>query len=137
MPEGPGHAGADRLAAAHQWGDLAGGLPAAGPLLDAAVGEAAAAGAQYADVRLSETQELRLYAVSGRAPDERVEGSLGLGVRVLVDGVWGFASLPLREAGDAVVAAGLALRNARAAAAGPRERVVLPPRPAESGRYQT
>ena len=107
------------------------------PLLDAAVGEAAAAGAQYADVRLSETQELRLYAVSGRAPDERLEGSLGLGVRVLVDGVWGFASLPLREAGDAALAARLAVRNAAAAAAGSPERVTLPPRPPESGRYQT
>ena len=127
----------DELAAAHRWGELAGGLAAAGPLLDAAVGRAAGGGASYADVRLSETQELRLYAVSGRAPDERVEGSLGLGVRVLVDGVWGFASLPLREAGDAVLAADLALRNARAAAAGSRERVVLPPRPAQSGRYQT
>ena len=88
-------------------------------------------------MRLSETQELRLYAVSGRAPDERVEGSLGLGVRVLVDGVWGFASLPLREAGDAALAARLAVRNAAAAAAGSPERVTLPPRPPESGRYQT
>ena len=57
----------DELAAAHRWGELAGGLAAAGPLLDAAVGEAAAAGAQYADVRLSEVEELRLYAVSGMA----------------------------------------------------------------------
>jgi TldD protein len=125
------------LDAAHQWGELAGGLAAAAPLLDAAVGEATAGGACYADVRLGETQELRLYAVSGRAPDERVEGSLGLGVRVLVDGVWGFASLPLRDAGDAVLAARLAVTNARAAAAGSRERVVLPPRPAECGRYQS
>ena len=60
----------DELAAAHRWGELAGGLAAAGPLLDAAVGRAAGGGASYADVRLSETQELRLYAVSGRAPDE-------------------------------------------------------------------
>jgi TldD protein len=127
----------DALGAAHRWGELASGLAGAGPLLDAAVGRAAEGGASYADVRLSETQELRLYAVSGRAPDERLEGSLGLGVRVLVDGVWGFASLPLREASDAVLAAELALRNARAAAAGSRDRVVLPPRPAESGCYQT
>ena len=127
----------EELTPAHQWGDLGGGLATAGPLLDAAVGAAAAAGASYADVRLSETQELRLYAVSGRAPDERLEGNLGLGVRVLVDGVWGFASLPLREAADADLAARLAVANARAAAAGSRERVVLPPRPAECGQYQT
>jgi len=139
VSDSPGNATAANggLAAAHRWGDLSGGLAAAGPLLDDAVGEAAAAGAQYADVRLSETEELRLYAVSGRAPDERVEGSLGLGVRVLVDGVWGFASVPLREAGDAALAARLAVRNAAAAAAGSPERVSLPPRPPETGRYQT
>jgi TldD protein len=125
------------LSTGHRWGDLAGGLATAGPLLDAAVGAAAEGGASYADVRLSETQELRLYAVSGRAPDERIEGSLGLGVRVLVDGVWGFASRPLRDAGDAAAAARDAVRNARAAASGSRERVTLPPRAAESGCYQT
>ena len=122
------------LGPAHRWGDLAGGLATAGPLLDAAVGAAAAGGASYADVRLSETQELRLYAVSGAAPDERIEGSLGLGVRVLVDGVWGFASRPLRDAADAVAAARDALGNARAAAVGSRERVTLLPRAAERRR---
>ncbi len=127
----------EELTPAHQWGDLGGGLATAGPLLDTAVGVAAADGASYADVRLSETQELRLYAVSGRAPDERLEGNLGLGVRVLLDGVWGFASLPLREAADAGLAARLAVANARAAAVGSRERVMLPPRPAECGQYQT
>lgn len=134
VSEGTGNWAAE---AAHQWGDLAGGLAVAGPLLDAAVAAADAGGASYADVRLSETEELRLYAVSGRAPDERVEGSLGLGVRVLIDGVWGFAALPLRDAGDAALAARLAVTNARAAATGSRERVVLPPRPAECGSYQS
>ena len=130
-------AGTDALTAAHRWGSLAAGLGAAGPLLDAAVGAAAEGGASFADVRLSETEELRLYAVSGRAPDERTEGSLGLGVRVLVDGVWGFASRPLRETGDAAAAAREAIRNASAAAAGSRERVTLPSRAAECGSYQT
>ena len=134
MSEQLPHAAQADLGPAHRWGDLAGGLAAAGPLLDAAVGTAAAAGgASYADVRLSETQELRLYAVSGSAPDERIEGSLGLGVRVLVDGVWGFASRPLRDAADAGAAARDALRNARAAAAGSRERVMLPPCPGHPG----
>jgi len=131
------HAAHEDLGPAHRWGDLAGGLATAGPLLDDAVGAAAAGGASYADVRLSEAQELRLYAVSGGAPDERIEGSLGLGVRVLVDGVWGFASRPMRDAADAVAAARDALRNARAAAVGSRERVTLPPRAAECGLYQT
>ena len=137
MSEQLPHAAQADLGPAHRWGDLAGGLAMAGPLLDDAVGAAAAGGASYADVRLSETQELRLYAVSGGVPDERIEGSLGLGVRVLVDGVWGFASRPLRDAADAVAAARDALRNARAAAVGSRERVTLLPRAAECGLYQT
>ena len=127
----------DALAPAHRWGDLGDGLAAAGPLLDAAIGAAAAPDVSYADVRLSEAEELRLYATSGRATDERVEGNLGIGVRVLADGVWGFASRPLREASDAAAAARDALANARAAAAGSRERVMLPARPAECGFYQT
>lgn len=132
MPEPAGL----EVSAEHRWGDLADGLRAVGPLLDAAVGTAESMGAGYADVRLSETQELRLYASSSGAPDERIEGSLGIGVRVLVNGVWGFASRPLREDADAARAAREAYRNAEAAA-GSRERVSLPRRSAECGGYQT
>ena len=107
------------------------------PLLDAAVGEAAAAGAQYADVRLSETQELRLYAVSGRAPDERVEGRLGLGGPGAGRRRVGVRLVPLAGR-RAALAARLAVRNAAAAAAGSTG-AGHPPAPAagESGRYQT
>ncbi len=128
MPEAP-------LAAAHRWGSLDDALARA--LTGAAVDEARAAGATFADVRLSETEELRLYAVSGQAPDERVEGHAGLGVRVVVDGAWGFASRPLVDVDDARAAARAAVTNARAAAPYSTERVALPPREGESGHYQT
>ena len=124
------------LASAHQWGELSGGLQAAGPWLDAALGEAAAGGASYADVRLSETEELRLYAVSNRPVDERLEGNAGIGVRVLVDGVWGFASLPLEGKDDAVRAARLAVASANAGATS-AHKVELPACPAAEGFYQT
>lgn len=124
------------LAVAHRWGELAGGLDAAAPTLEAALGEADALGAAYADVRLSETEELRLYAVSARPVDERVEGNAGIGVRVLVDGVWGFGSIPLAGADDGARAARLAIANARAATASAR-RIDLPPCPPAVGFHQS
>lgn len=127
----------DRLLPAHRWGNLGRGLRDAVPLLEEAVAEAITAGASFADVRLSEVEELRLYAVLGRDSDERIECNAGIGVRVLVDGVWGFASLPLRGGGEASFAARLAVANAHASGAGSLARVTLPPRPSESGCYQS
>jgi TldD protein len=105
-------------------------------MLDDALGHAAEQGASFADVRLSETEELRLYAVSSRPVDERLEGNAGIGVRVLVDGSWGFASVPLSGDDDARRAARLAVANARAAA-GSRRRIELPECPAQDGFHQT
>ena len=129
------------LAPAHRWGELSGGLPGVADLLESAIDEARALGASFADARLSETEELRLYAVSGRPVDERVEGNAGIGVRALVDGAWGFASIPLAGDDDGRRAARLAVAGARAAAdtvpTHPTGRVDLPPCPPASGSYQT
>ena len=57
--------------------------------------------AEFADARLIECEELRTYHGSAADPDERVERNLGIGVRVLVDGAWGFASQPLSDPYDA------------------------------------
>lgn len=121
---------------AHAWGESA-DARAAGRLLDAALDGAAGPGVTYADVRLVECEELRLYAHHGAAPDERVEHSLGIGVRVLCDGAWGFAGLPLGDAATARDAARRAVANAAAAAGAGTERVTLPPRPGVSGRHST
>ena len=120
---------------AHHWGDVSSELAAT--LTRAAIDEAMAGGATFADVRLSETEEMRLYAVSGSAPDERLEGHSGLGVRVIVDGAWGFASQPLTDVNDARAVARIAVASARSGAENSRERVTLPERPAESGVYAT
>ena len=123
------------LITAHQWGDVH--RAAANALMKQAIAAAREAGAQFCDVRLSETEEMRLYAVSGVAADERLEGHAGIGVRVLVDGVWGFASRPLRDGDDGRDVALAAVANARAAQVGSPRRVELPARPAEVGFYQT
>ena len=128
------------LGPAHRWGDLSGGLECVAGLLEAAIDEARALGASFADARLSETEELRLYAVSGRPVDERLEGNAGIGVRALLDGAWGFASIPLAGEDDGRRVARLAVAGARAAAdniRNPRGRVDLPPCPPASGAYQT
>jgi TldD protein len=119
---------------AHDWGDLAGESAAAALLatalstLDNRV--------EYGDARLVEGEELRLYHRSGRDPDERLEHSAGIGVRVLCDGRWGFAAAPLTDGRTPARVAERAIAVARAdARAGPR--AVLPARPAASGRYET
>lgn len=118
---------------AHEWGDLASDESAA-VLLDHALSTVDRV--EYADVRLVEAEELRAYHQLGRDPDERLEHSLGIGVRVLVDGAWGFASAPLTDAGTPATVAVHAIGVARAGGgSGPRQQ--MPPGEPHSGRYET
>ena len=119
---------------AHLWGDLADDEAAAALLASAM--STIDSRVDYGDARLVEAEELRLYHQLDRDPDERLEKSIGIGVRVLVDGSWGFAAAPLSDAAVPARTAERAIAVARAGVgAGPR--VVFPPRPAASGRYQT
>ncbi|MET3805840.1 TldD protein [Nakamurella sp. UYEF19] len=120
--------------AANAWGDMADDAGAA-KVLEQAL-SALGGDVDFADVRLIEAEELRLYHRSGADPDERVEHNLGIGVRVLVDGAWGFASRPLIGDGDAVATARRAVAVARAGVGlGPPVR--LPARAGTSGGYRT
>jgi TldD protein len=119
---------------AHAWGAMAADAEAA-TLMEEALADLAGV-VQYADVRLIECEEMRLYAQLGADADERVEHSLGIGVRVLVDGCWGFASRPLLATGDPGAAARQAVATARASA-GTTAPVSMPARPPLSGRYET
>ena len=47
---------------------------------------------QYADVRVVETRERNLATKNGKVGTTSSDESLGLGVRVLAQGCWGFAS---------------------------------------------
>ncbi|HEX3593406.1 MAG TPA: TldD/PmbA family protein [Pseudonocardiaceae bacterium] len=118
---------------AHDWGDLATG-GSADAVLDDALG--ALAGVEYADVRLVEGEELRAYHQLGQDPDERVEHTAGIGVRVLRDGAWGFASAPLADSGTAASVARRAVSVALAGA-GTGPPVRLPAREPHSGSYTT
>src|SRR3954452_21412486 len=94
-------------------------------------------GAAYADVRVvhhrSESVAVRNRNVEGLV----VEENLGFGVRVIVDGYWGFASsntLSPVEA-DRVAAQAVKIARASALAGGPRANIGPPVR--HLGKYET
>lgn len=118
----------------HSWGDLSDDDVAA-RLLDEALGEVDGH-VEFADARLVECEETRLYHSLAADADERIEHNLGIGVRVLVNGAWGFASRPLTTGTDARRAARQALTVARAGA-GTENPLSLPPREGTSGSYST
>jgi TldD protein len=94
-------------------------------LTDRALDGATAAGASYADVRIEQT-ERQVVAVKNGRPDAIGEGeSVGFGVRVLVDGAWGFASSSRVEPREIDRVARLAVDVARASAQTKREDVEL------------
>src|SRR5688500_16493949 len=93
--------------------------------LDAAV----SAGATYADVRAVD-----LATESLGVRDDTVESldraeSIGFGVRVLVDGAWGFASSARLEDAEAADIAQMAVEVARASATASSQPVELVPEP--------
>jgi TldD protein len=82
-------------------------------LAAAAFDRAARLGAQHTDFRLSRCRKLEVCVRDGRpqAGDDNAE--LGLGIRVLVDGVWGFAAAARLSTAAAVRAAEQACAIAR------------------------
>ena len=102
-----------------------------------ALDEAVAAGAAYADVR-AVTEETESLTVQ----DQRVEAvgretTRGIGVRVLVDGAWGFAGTARLDRGNVLGAARSAVEIARASATARRAPIRLAPATAVVGEYTT
>ena len=116
---------------AHAWGGLDDAT--ARGLLEQALAAATGAGVTFADVRLVEAEEERLYTDLRGELDERREHNAGLGVRVLRDGVWGFASAPLDGPGTAQAVGRRAVAVATAAAG--TAPVALAPREPTSGTW--
>src|SRR3972149_723444 len=94
-------------------------------------------GAAYADVRIvhfqSQSVTVRNRNVEGLVVDE----SLGFGVRVLVDGYWGFAAPPDLNLPEAAPAAAEAVKIARASALVAGRRADIGPPVRTLGRYTT
>jgi TldD protein len=91
--------------------------------LDAAVRR----GISYGDVRLIETEERQVSTKNGKIGNVSSSVSLGLGIRVLDRGAWGFAATDDLTAGGIEAAAALAVEIARASALAKKHDVVLAP----------
>lgn len=98
---------------------------------------AAAAGAEYADCRVVDHRAETVVVKNGRIAELRVVEDAGAGMRVLVDGAWGFVGT--QETGGAAleVAARRAVAIARASARTSPVRVRLAAAPAVRGEYRT
>ena len=83
-------------------------------LADMAIELAKHAGASYADVRIGRSEQEFLRARERRLDDLNASHSVGFGVRVLVDGSWGFAGSELLQEQEMVRSVALAVENARA-----------------------
>jgi TldD protein len=106
-------------------------------LTERALNTAQVLGANYVDVRISRHEGQEISIKNGLVEGVSTGESQGFGVRVLVDGAWGFAagSLLKREEVDRVAA--LAVRIAKASARAKREDVQLGPPVRQQGRFAT
>ena len=96
-------------------------------LAQRALDTATAEGATYADVRVMDTRQRYLSTKNGRTSQVRESESLGLGVRVVADGAWGFASTDDLSAAGVDRAAAEAVSIAQASALCKKEEVRLVP----------
>jgi TldD protein len=106
-------------------------------LTDRALDTATAKGAAYADVRVVRRLEESITVKTGRVEGVASGESEGFGVRVLVDGAWGFASSHVLTAAEADRVAAEAVRIARASATALRDRTRLDDRPPAHGTFET
>ncbi|MCS6801533.1 MAG: TldD/PmbA family protein [Chloroflexota bacterium] len=94
-------------------------------------------GAQYADVRVVELRRESVAVKNGAVDAITSEESAGFGVRVVVDGAWGFASSAILSTAEADRVAALAVAIGRASALLSLRPVTLGPPVTTRGRYVT
>ena len=99
-----------------------------------AIDAARTAGARYADARFTRTV-VHMYSMASSLEADWEE--VGLGVRTLVDGYWGFAASPYWTSEDAGRLAQDAVAQSKANAKGPTRRVELGVSAAVTGRWAT
>ncbi|HET8571838.1 MAG TPA: TldD/PmbA family protein [Candidatus Limnocylindria bacterium] len=106
-------------------------------LIDRALDAAQRAGAAYADVRIVERDAETLTVKNGALEAANSERSEGFGVRVLVDGAWGFSASALLEPEEVERVTRQALAIARASGLARGEPVLLDESPPQVGHYAT
>src|SRR5207237_6802017 len=106
-------------------------------LADVALQTARSQGAQYADIRINKYRQQSLFSREDRIQNAQTQERLGFGVRVLVDGVWGFAAASRVSKDHIARIAGEAVKVAKANAMASSERVELVPVPRVVDTWQT
>ena len=104
---------------------------------DRALERARECGASYADVRILRRETEDIWLRTGKVEELNRSSSYGFGVRVIVDGAWGFACSPSLTFEDAARVAEEAVRTARASATLKRKDVVLADVEPHVGSYET
>ena len=102
---------------------------------DTALSSAQRAGASWADVRLVDNAHRSVALRDGRMESSGAERSVGLGVRVIADGAWGFAATAELHPDEVARAARRAVALAQATAALVTTPVELAPEPVHEGRW--
>ena len=105
-------------------------------LTSRALDTATALGASYADVRVVRRLEESINIKSTRVEGVQSGESEGFGVRVLVNGAWGFAASHDLTMAEADRVAAQAVRIAKASATALRNPVLLDSRPPAHGRFE-
>jgi TldD protein len=103
----------------------------------AALGAAKKGGASYADARVVRRRVERVATREDHVVSVSSSETYGIGVRVLVDGAWGFASAGTVDVPSAKAAADEAVAIARAAKAVMKTRVELAAAPVVNGKWST
>jgi TldD protein len=106
-------------------------------LTDRALDTATSLGATYADARIVRRLDESIAIKTGRVEGVASGESEGIGIRVLVDGAWGFASSHTLTTDEIDRIAGEAVRIARASSTALRVPVELDHRPPAHGAYET
>src|SRR5438552_8751559 len=94
-------------------------------------------GASYADVRLDERVQQDITVKNGQQAAVSDDGGGGVGVRVLVDGAWGFAGSAWLNRDEVQAVVERATRIARASATARSLPVELGPPVTSRGHYRT
>ena len=105
------------------------GDPAVNELLAKALDAAKAAGAQYADARVSLARVQSIFTRERRVGGLSDNETFGIGVRVLVDGAWGFAATSELSSDAVTRVARQAVAQAKANRTPNRKAVTLAPAP--------
>ena len=104
------------------------------PVSDAAIQSAKSAGASHVDVRIERVRTGLLNLRDGKPETQTDDTISGVGVRVIVNGTWGFASSPEISVDKARELAATAVAMAKTSAPLSTETVALAPEPTYSNR---